>query len=259
MKKFLTKIILFFNNNYLAKPTFILALVVFLAAFILSHVKEITYPSILRQTEEKEKLALNLVLPGYHSLLKRRVEIEGKDFIFWEGEKKDLNKESKGYAFISFEPGYSGPVKSMVGFNDQGKILGIYILEQTETPGLGARCLEVASSQLFWTSFFKAKKKNLNHSRPWFQEQFKGLDLTKGIKILQKGDWNQSLRKELLQVNGITSLTGATITSKAVTKSLQAGFKVLKEKINLTIPAVQNLDNNFLEDDENINREREEE
>lgn len=40
--------------------------------------------------------------------------------------------------------GYSGQVRLMVGFDKEGNIVGISVLEQKETPGLGSRMTENA-------------------------------------------------------------------------------------------------------------------
>ena len=67
--------------------------------------------------------------------------------------------------------------------------------------------------------------------KPWFQQQFEGLNLKDKIRILKKGDWNPELKESFLKENAITSITGATITSKAVITSLQDGINRLHRAI----------------------------
>ncbi len=221
----------------IGKSAIILGIITFISAFLLSHVMRITYPEIVRQEKEKEKRALALVLPGYKIGEKKKMNINGKETPYWIGEKeqgKDGKKEKvRGIAFITASPGYGEDIKSMVGLDRNGTILGISILEQLETPGLGARCIEVASKLTFFGFIFGEKADEEENQTPWFQEQFRGLSITKKIKILKKGDWNPGMRKELLKENAISAITGATITSRAVVKSLNRGIVVL-EKIKNT-------------------------
>jgi len=224
------------KDNFFVKSTFILGLVAFLSALALSHIKKITYPNILKQAEEKKRKALSLVLPGYKIVKEKNFKMNNRSFSFWEGKKNFNGAKTKGYAYVTSKSGYSGEIESMIGFDEQGKILGIYILQQSETPGLGARCLEVANDDLFWLSLFRKSKKKSSFKTPWFQEQYQGLNLNKKISILQKGDWKPSLKNELFSNNAITAITGATITSKAVTESLQKTFAFLKKEFNLVIP-----------------------
>ncbi len=222
------------------KPTLILAIVAFTASFALSHVYEISYPNILKQEYQKQEKALTLVLPGYSIDIKdkKSVAIDGKDFVYWIGIKKENKRRKilKGYAFISEKSGYSGTVKSMVGIDEKGMILGISVLQQSETPGLGARSTEVASQMTFFEYLFgEPSTADEEAILPWFQEQFSGLDSQKKIKILKKGDWNAEMKEELLRENAISAITGATITTKAVRDSIEAGI----QKIQTCIKAEQ--------------------
>ena len=218
--------------NNIIKPALILALVAFVASFVLSHVKQITYPNILKQAKEKENRALAIVLPAYNIIEKKSIKSNGQDFIYWLGEKDTDGIISKAYAFIASKPGYSGEVRSMVGVDSTGKILGLYILKQTETPGLGARCEEIASKSTFidWVSG-NINKAAESSERPWFQSQFYGLNSNKEIAITKKGNWNENIADELIRNNAITSISGATITSKTVIDSLAQSLLILKTEI----------------------------
>ncbi len=216
--------------NFVVKPAIILALVTLVSALVLSHIQRITYPNILKQQKEKQDRSLSLVLPGYTVGEKKEVEINGEDFNYWRGEKETEEGVSTGYAYIASAPGYSGDVVTMVGVDKEGSILGLSILQQTETPGLGARCTEVASSQTF-LGFITGGDEEVGETVPWFQKQFRGLDAMEKIRILQKGDWNPSMKDDLLERNAITSLTGATITSRAVVDGVKKGFKKLKSAV----------------------------
>ncbi len=212
------------------KPTLILAIVAFVASFALSHINKITRPSILMQEKQKQEKALSQVLPGYtiDSKDKKSTIIDGKEFVYWIGEKTDAKsrKKPRGYAFISEKPGYSGTVKSMIGIDEQSIILGVSVLQQTETPGLGARSTEIASQMTFFQYLF-GEPSDIDEEAllPWFQKQFTGINTNKKIKILKKGDWKADMRDELLQENAISAITGATITTKAVKDSIEEGIQ----------------------------------
>lgn len=216
------------------KPTLILAIVAFIASFALSHINRITRPEIERQEREKEKQALSQVLPGYSIIDKKTEELNGEEFTWWKAEKtiEEENITVKGYAFICEKPGYSGPVRSMAGVDEKGIILGLSVLQQSETPGLGARSTEIAS-KLTFLEFISGETADAAEGAqvPWFQEQFSGIDASEEIKIVKKGTWNKGMKDELIEQNAVSAITGATITTKAVRDSIEAGI----EKLNRVI------------------------
>jgi electron transport complex protein RnfG len=85
--------------------------------------------------------------------------------------------------------GYSGKISTMVGFDIKKKeVTRIKILSQSETPGLGAQCVE-----------------------PWFTERFRGKDALMPLEVR---------KTEPLKANEIAAITASTITSKAVTNGV---------------------------------------
>lgn len=216
-------------NKSLVKPTIILAVIAFIATFALSHIKKITYPSIQKQERQKRDAALMAVLPGYTITEEKRAPIDNREFTYWIAEKIENNAPITAYAFVTEKGGYSGPVRSMVGIDKSGRLLGIAIIQQSETPGLGARAAEIASTDTFWGHFFGGSGATATTEPliPWFQEQFSGLDTTKKIEIVKRGDWNAAMKAELLEKNSISSITGATITTKAVRDSIENGVQML--------------------------------
>jgi electron transport complex protein RnfG len=229
-------------------PAFVLTVATFIAALSLSHIREVTQPRIEKQQREKQQRALSTVLPGFEVKEKITADIDGKEFTYWPAEKDG----SKGYAFISSEPGYSGDIRVMVGVNERGKVLGISILQQTETPGLGARCTEVASTTTFFGKLF-GKGGDEEPGRPWFQKQFSGLDLTEDVSIVQKGDWDPSMREELLEENAISSITGATITAKAVIDAIDRGMTLLQKEVEIPAPEEEKDENGDTEQTGEVN------
>ena len=215
-------------NASILRSTLILGLTSFIATFALSHIKAITYPVIQKQERQKQENALALVLPGYTIGEERSVAVNGGSFTYWTAEKTDGPATMKAYAFIAEKPGYSGAIRTMVGVDDTGTVLGISIIRQSETPGLGARVLEAASRNTFFQVVTGRAHETGEEPSPWFQEQFRGVNAAAKIAIFKKGDWNETMRDELLLKNGVSAITGATITTKAVKDSIEVGMATLR-------------------------------
>ena len=98
---------------------------------------------------------------------------------------KDAQGSAVGFVFITMTKGYGGDVKVMTGVTSEGKVAGIQILALNETAGLGMRAKEES-----------------------FLRQF--VDKVAGIGVAKNNPGE----------NEIQALTGATITSKAVTKAV---------------------------------------
>ncbi len=212
------------------KPALVLAAVAFCSSLLLSFVRGVTYPLILQQESDKEQSALMLVLPGFEISEPLVVELEnGENFKYWTGEKFINGEAVQGYAFISVNRGYSGDIRSMVGVDENNIVLGISIVQQSETPGLGDRVNERSTSETIWGVILGRSYGGEKITDPWFQDQFKGIDLNKKIKIVKHGTWISDMREDLLRENAVTSITGATITTKAITGSLKEGLIKLRK------------------------------
>lgn len=102
----------------------------------------------------------------------------------------------------SSEKGYSGLVKLMVGFQPDGTINNIEVLEQKETPGLGTK--------------MKGEK---------FLQQFRGKDPSTFILKVEKDG------------GGIDALAGATISTRAFGEAAQHAYDAfLAHKDSITKP-----------------------
>ncbi|HOT45264.1 MAG TPA: FMN-binding protein [Spirochaetota bacterium] len=228
------------------KPTVILTAIALICVFLLSHVEKLTVPVIAKRAKESREQALALVLPGFTVTGdEKRARVDGSDFTWWEGEKKvedAIMKEKtvKGFAFLTKSPGYSGDIETMVGVDENGKVTGLTVISQTETPGLGARCVEVASRETLWDRFRGGipVRDFADEARiPWFQNQFEGLDTKKKIGFMRRGVWNPNMRESLLEKNAISAITGATITSTAVIAGIEAGVARLAKARATQAPA----------------------
>lgn len=97
-----------------------------------------------------------------------------------------------GYVFSSESKGYGGVIRITVGVDAKGKVTGVKIGESKETPGLGSK----ASDKPFISQF---------------------VDLT------PKGPF-KVIKNKKSKAEEIEAISGATITSKAVTKAVQAAI-----------------------------------
>ena len=120
----------------------------------------------------------------------------------------------RGYTFTAYGKGYSSTIETIVGVVPDGSISGIKIVDQKETPGLGAKIQEVASRNTLW-AVITGRGVDETGAMPWFQEQYKYLR-TDDLRVVKSpGE------------DGILAITGATISSDAVTGSVKSGIAML--------------------------------
>lgn len=103
--------------------------------------------------------------------------------------------ETVGYVYETEAKGYGGTVRVMTGISTKGTITGVVILSHSETPGLGA-----------------------NAERESFREQYRQPvnNLAGGLSIVKF----QAPREGEIQ-----AMTGATITSTAVTNAVNQAIE----------------------------------
>ena len=66
-------------------------------------------------------------------------DAKGKELVYIIYQTQDAQGKDLGAAVESTTGGFGGDLKVLVGFDPEGKILGYTLLEQAETPGLGAK------------------------------------------------------------------------------------------------------------------------
>jgi len=191
----------------------VLFLVNLVAASILAGVYNITKSRIEAQEKLVQEEALKEVMPESIGDRLELVEEQG-GLKYWEVFKGSSDRV-KGYIFIAKKYGYSSVIETMVGTRPDGTITGIRILSQAETPGLGAKIVEVVSDKTILKALrqiFSKEKKPEKELSPYFTEQFKG----------------QNIKKIGLSRHGIEAITGATISSKACVESIKSkGMEIL--------------------------------
>lgn len=168
--------------NQLFRFGLILGIICLVATMVLAVTYEVTKPKIEAQLKKEEDAALREILPQADVFTPKT--IGGTDY--FEARRGGA---LAGYCLKVTGAGYGGYIRMIAGIDPSGTITGIRVLEHQETPGLGARIAEVKSG---------AKE-------PWFLAQFRGRDA------------------RTVEVPGtIDAITGATISSKAVTDAVRS-------------------------------------
>lgn len=180
------------------KLGFVLLLYSLAAGAALGYVNIMTKTKIIDNKSVAENNARKDVLPGMQGGFDTKGD--GTDFVYWTAYKDAAKSQIGGYIFIAKEKGYSSVVETIVGVDPEGKITGIKVLFQQETPGLGTKIIEVKHGDI----------------SPWFYSQFAGKKASDNIKVKKDG-------------GDIEAITGATITPRAVTNSINAGLNKLKD------------------------------
>ncbi len=153
-------------------------------------------PKIEENRLREERRAVFSVLSGVadYRVIERRIDKKDVVKIF-----RGVDGEGRlvGYAFIAEGPGFQGIIKMMVGLNvDMKTLSGLKVLEQVETPGLGNKIME-----------------------EWFEGQFRGLSIEPKIEYIKN--------RKPEEPNQIQSITGATITTKAVADIINKRVRIV--------------------------------
>lgn len=174
------------------------------AALCLAVVNRVTTPIIAENTAKAETLAQREVLPEATEF--KKTEFSAKDTP--NAEKNNVHIDSVSIGFdgtntvgyvinATSGAGYGGDIRVMVGINQDLKVTRVKILESSETAGLGAKA-----------------------SEPEFSEQYIGKSGTLGVT-----------RASAQNENEISAISGATVTSRAVTSCVNAALEQASAKM----------------------------
>ncbi len=179
------------QNDLYAKLGFILLIFCAVAAGVLAYVNGLTAPVISQRKELEETQTRELLIPDSEFT---RMFSPDSTFSFYQAKDKATNA-IKGYAFIAEGTGYSSRIKTMVGVDSTFSVIAIKIIDQAETPGLGAKCQDQA-----------------------YYDMYAGLG---GPDLFVDKDGGK-----------IKSITGATITTRAVTNSIREQINILEQSLS---------------------------
>ncbi|MBO4733710.1 MAG: RnfABCDGE type electron transport complex subunit G [Clostridia bacterium] len=176
-------------------PTLILAAICLVVSLALSSTDMITKARIAEIEAKNTEKAMSRVLKA-ETYTEKTLEEDGEEINYYEASDGDT---LAGLIFITSANGYGGEVKVMTAILPDKSIKAVEILDvSSETPGLGQ-----------------------NAAKESFYGQFSGISGGSDITVVKSGGG------DMLQINAIT---GATITSRAVTKAVNEARKY-SEKI----------------------------
>lgn len=176
-------------------PTLVLFLVCLGVTAALAGTNLLTKPIIEELNIETAKQSRQQVLPEAAEF-----EEASKDDVQYH-IGKDASGAVVGYVFTNTSnSGYGGAVEVMTGINAEGSVSGVVILSHNETPGLGA-----------------------NAEKESFRDQYLQAAPQEGFNLIKSGNAGDGQ---------ILAMTGATITSNAVTEAVNqscAQYYTVKE------------------------------
>ncbi len=172
-----------------AVPTLILCAICLVATLLLALTNDVTAPIIEELAVQTEQDARKMVLPSAESF--EQGEALTLNDIQYDCYKGVTGGSTAGYVFTTTAKGYGGDLKVMTGIDNEGKVTGVEILEISETAGLG-----------------------MNASKEEFRNQYIGKSGEVYVSKDKSGD------------NSIDALTGATITSRAVTRAVNDALEL---------------------------------
>jgi len=187
----------------------VLTVVGLISAASLAGLNSFTAPKRAEEKANETKQALDWVIPEAAKFEKR----ETPQFPYFVA--LDDNGTVIGYAAEGSTGGYGGEIHVVVGVDRSFKVLGIKVLSQRETPGLGDKVEEVKSKKT-WGTVIAGTSPDESGLKPWFQDQFKGVQAPARLK--RDG-------------GTIEAITGATISSKATVEAVNSAV----EKLRLTV------------------------
>lgn len=124
------------------RPTLILALICLLATLLLAGLNQLTTPIITENEERTANETYAALLPEADGFTARACDIDGVTAVM-EADN------GAGYVITAQSRGYGGQVPAAVAFSSDGTILGVTMMENSETPGLGQKVTEDAFSGQF--------------------------------------------------------------------------------------------------------------
>ena len=158
-------------------------------ALVLAGINMVTKPVIAQVEAEKTRESLLRVCPSATDFTPVEYDTVANPHIL---EAYELKKGEMiaGHGIVVSTQGFGGEIKMMVGVANNGRVLGVSIINLSETPGLGTKANDVE-----WLNQFVLK------TSPY-----------KVVKGKAEAD------------NEVVAVTSATVTSKAVTAGVEAAI-----------------------------------
>jgi electron transport complex protein RnfG len=180
------------------KPSVSLFIICLITAFCLAFVNNTTKDTIAQRTQKDAEEQRRQVLNEADSF-KRLAAQEGVEYstLIREAYAAYSGDRFVGYVFSAYPSGYGGEIAVTVGVGSDGSISGVRIGANEETPGLGSKTAE-----------------------DFFTDQYTGKNIDDSIKVVKVPT---SAEDE------IQAVSGATISSRAVTSAVTASAEMAKK------------------------------
>lgn len=201
------------NNNTIVKDAVILCIITLIAGLCLGFVHEITADPIAKAEAKAKQEAYQKVFPEASEFIKNDSESEAAtnctDTIASQGydavtidevlQAVDTSGNVLGHVMsVTTSEGYGGNITISVGVKSDGTVIAMEILSISETAGLGA-----------------------NATKDEFKSQYANQNVDY-YKLVKNGNQVNTEAAGGSTDAPIDALSGATITSKAVTKAMNA-------------------------------------
>ena len=167
-------------------PTITLVLITLVITGLLVLTNGATKDQIAKLQVEAQEEAKKEVLPDGDSFTDQTITVDGEDVTYYEADN------GAGYVFLTSSKGYGGAVEVMTGISADGQVTGVKLTSQNETPGLGQKALDAS-----------------------FTDQYKLEIPENGFAVTKDSPSGE-----------ITAIAGATITSRAVTNSVNEAVAI---------------------------------
>ena len=172
------------------------------AALLLALTNSVTASTIAQRNEQANAEARKLVLESAQDFEEvKDVKTDNSKGVKVSEiyEAKDASWNTVGYTLKVLPSGYGGTIELMVGIDSaKGQVSGINVVSNSETAGLGAKSTD-----------------------PEFSDQYKGKPLEE-LSVLKNGTPGDT---------EIKAISGATITSTAVTNGVDAAIEVYNNSL----------------------------
>ena len=172
------------------------------AALLLALTNSLTASTIAQRNEQANAEARKLVLESAQDFEQvKDVKTDNSKGVEVSEiyEAKDASGNTVGYTLKVLPSGYGGTIELMVGIDSaKGQVSGINVVSNSETAGLGAKSTD-----------------------PEFSDQYKGKPLEE-LSVLKNGTPGDT---------EIKAISGATITSTAVTNGVDAAIEVYNNSL----------------------------
>ena len=172
------------------------------AAVLLALTNSVTASTIAQRNEQANAEARKLVLESAQDFEQvKDVKTDNSKGVEVSEiyEAKDASGNTVGYTLKVLPSGYGGTIELMVGIDSaKGQVSGINVVSNSETAGLGAKA-----------------------TNPEFSDQYKGKPLEE-LSVLKNGTPGDT---------EIKAISGATITSTAVTNGVDAAIEVYNNSL----------------------------